>query len=186
MLSPTIRQPAATIVPREVTMSIRNACVLLFLTLATTATAHARQAPPTADERALTALVERWTAARSANDAEAMRPLFAEKVDRVNLPKGLLESTTRDELIAYFATGFKGSAKGTRAKTSNVRPVLLSANAGLVDHTYTMYNADGSEVGVGHTTYVALKDAGEWKVVALRYVSAWPAGQTAGGTTAPR
>ena len=158
----------------------------LLLGIALTTTADARQAPPTTDERELTALVEGWTEARSANDAEAMRPLLAEKVDRVNLPKGLVESTTRDELIAYFATGFKGSAKGTRAKTMKVRPVLLSSTAGLVDHTYTMYNADGSEVGVGHTTFVALKNAGTWKIVALRYVSAWPASQAPGDTPAPR
>jgi uncharacterized protein (TIGR02246 family) len=158
----------------------------LLLGIALTTTADARQALPTTDERALTALVEGWTEARSANDAEAMRPLFAEKVDRVNLPKGLVESTTRDELIAYFATGFKGSAKGTRAKTMKVRPVLLSHTAGLVDHTYTMYNADGSEVGVGHTTFVALKNAGQWRIVALRYASAWPSAKAPEDTPAPR
>ena len=39
-----------------------------------------------------------------------------------------------------------------------VRPVLLSPTAGLVDHTYTMYNPDGSAIGGGHTTFVALKN----------------------------
>ena len=168
-------------------MSIRTRCLLpLFLALALVATADARQTAPTPDERALAALVEGWTEARSANDAEAMRPLFAEKVDRVNLPKGLVESTTRDELIAYFANGFKGAAKGTRAKTMKVRPVLLSPSAGLVDHTYMMYNPDGSEVGVGQTTFVALKDAGTWKIVAVRYVSAWPSANAPADTPAPR
>jgi uncharacterized protein (TIGR02246 family) len=150
---------------------------LLFLVTALTATAEARQAPPTPDERALTVLVESWTSARSANDAEAMRPLFAEKVDHVNLPTGKVESTTREDLIAYFAKGFSGSAKGTHARTMTIRPVLLSATAGLLDHTYTMYNPDGSAIGVGHTTFVALKDAGAWKLVAVRYVSAWPPAQ---------
>jgi uncharacterized protein (TIGR02246 family) len=151
---------------------------LLFLVIALTSSAAARQAPLTPDERALTALVEGWTSARSANDAEAMRPLFAEKVDRVVLTTGKVESTTRDELIAYFAKGFSGSAKGTHAKSITIRPVLLSPTAGLVDHTYTMYNPDGSAIGVGHTTFVALKDAGVWKVVAVRYVSAWPPAKT--------
>lgn len=146
----------------------------------------AAAAQSTDDERALAQLVERWTIARSANDAEAMRPLFAEKVDRVNLPTGAVESTTRDELIAYFASGFKGSARGTHARSMTVRPVVLSATAGLVDHTYTMYNADGSTVGVGHTTYVALKNGGAWKIVALRYASAWPSVPAPGGTPAPR
>jgi len=168
-------------------MSTRMRCLLpLLLALALAVTADAGQTAATPDERALTALVEGWTQARSANDAEAMRPLFAEKVDRVNLPRGLVESTTRDELIAYFADGFKGSAKGTRAKTMKVRPVLLSASAGLVDHTYTMYNADGSEVGVGQTTFVALKDGATWKIVAVRYVSAWPSVNAPADTPAPR
>jgi hypothetical protein len=61
-----------------------------------------------------------------------------------------------------------------------IRPVLLSASAGLVDHTYTMYNPDGSVVGVGHTTFVAVKDAGAWKIVAVRYASAWPQGEAPG------
>ena len=159
---------------------------VLLLGIALTTTADARQAPPTPDERALTALVEGWTEARSANDAEAMRPLFAEKVDRVNLPTGMVESTTREELIAYFAKGFKGSAKGTHAKTMKIRPVLLSPDAGIVDHTYTMYNPDGSAIGVGHSTFVAVKDAGQWRFVAVRYVSAWPSANVAAGTTAPR
>ncbi len=167
-------------------MTMRNLFVSLLLAVISISTADARQAAATADERALTALVERWTAARSANDAEAMRPLFGEKVDRVNLPKGLVESTTREELISYFADGFKGSAKGTRAKTLKVRPVLLSADAGLIDHAYTMYSADGSEIGVGHTTFVALKDGGTWKIVALRYVSAWPADAPSPRAMAPR
>ena len=159
-------------------MTIRTLTLVpLLLAVALTSTTVARQAPPTPDERALTALVESWTNARSANDAEAMRPLFDEKVDRVNLPTGQVESTTREELIAYFAKGFSGSAKGTHAKSMKIRPVLLSATAGLVDHTYTMYNPDGSAIGVGHTTFVALKDAGAWKVVAVRYVSAWPLAQ---------
>ena len=159
---------------------------LLFLSLTMATAVDARQAPPTSDERALTALAEDWTKARNANDAEAMRPLFAEKVDRVSLPRGLVESTTRDELIAFFANGFKGSAKGTHAKTMKVRPVILSPTAGLVDHTYTMYNPDGSAIGVGHSTFVALKDAGAWKVVAVRYVSAWPSGPAPGDAAAPR
>lgn len=166
-------------------MTIRNLCVSLLLAVTSISTADARHAPATADERALTALVERWTAARSANDAEAMRPLFAEKVDRVNMATGLVESTTRDELISYFAKGFIGSAKGTHAKTLKARPLLLSADAGLVDHTYTMYNADGSEVGVGHTTFVALRNGTSWQVVAVRYVSAWPAGPAASAKATP-
>lgn len=167
-------------------MTIRTlsfaSCLLVFAL----STPAAAQAPSTPDQRALTALVEGWTTARSANDAEAMRPLFAERVDRVNLRTGQVESTTRDELIAYFAKGFSGSAKGTHAKSMEIRPVLLSATAGLVDHTYTMHNADGSAVGVGHTTFVALKDAGAWKVVAVRYVSAWPQGSAPGDTPSPR
>jgi uncharacterized protein (TIGR02246 family) len=159
---------------------------LLFLVTALTSTLAASQAPLTPDERTLTALVESWTTARSANDAEAMRPLFAEKVDRVNLPTGQVESTTRDELIAYFAKGFSGSAKGTRAKSIAIRPVLLSDTAGLVDHTYTMYNPDGSAIGVGHTTFIALKEAGAWKIVALRYASAWPQGTASSVTTPSR
>ena len=146
----------------------------LLLTLSLAGAADARQ-PPTPDERALTSIAERWTKARNDNDAEAMRPLFAEKVDRVRLPQGLVDSTTRDELINFFAEGFKGSAKGTHAKTMNIRPVLVSDDTGLVDHTYTMYNPNGSEIGVGHSTFIALKNGGEWKVVALRYTSAWPA-----------
>lgn len=168
------------------TVTFRALLIPLWLVVALTATADARQTPPTPDERALAALVEGWTTARSANDAEAMRPLFAEKVDRVDLPKGLVESTTREELIAYFANGFKGSAKGTHAKTIDVRPVLLSTTAGLVDHTYTMYNPDGSAIGVGHTTFVALKDAGTWKIVAVRYASAWPQASAPGDAPAPR
>ena len=167
-------------------MTVRKLCVLLLLTLAAVSTADARQTPATPDERALSALVDGWTAARGANDAEAMRPLFADKVDRVNLSRGVVESTTREELIAYFASGFKGAAKGTRAKSMKVRPVLLSPTAGLVDHTYTMYNADGSEVGVGHTTFVALKDAGTWKIVAVRYVSAWPSANAPASAPQPR
>jgi uncharacterized protein (TIGR02246 family) len=159
---------------------------LLFLVIALTTTAAARQAPPTTDQRALASLVESWTNARSANDAEAMRPLFAERVDRVNLPTGEVESTTRDELIAYFAKGFSGSAKGTHAKSITIRPVLLSATAGLVDHTYTMYNPDGSAIGVGHTTFVAVKDAGAWKIVAVRYASAWPQARVSSDAPSPR
>jgi uncharacterized protein (TIGR02246 family) len=160
------------------------ASCLLILALSTPAAAG--QAPSTPDQRALASLVESWANARSANDAEAMRPLFAERVDRVNLPTGEVESTTRDELIAYFAKGFSGSAKGTHAKSITIRPVLLSATAGLVDHTYTMYNPDGSAIGVGHTTFVAVKDAGAWKIVAVRYASAWPQARVSSDAPSPR
>ena len=72
--------------------------------------ADGAQSPSDADARALTSIVERWTEARNANDAEAMRPLFADTVDRVRLPLGTVESTTRDELITFFADGFRGPA----------------------------------------------------------------------------
>lgn len=151
----------------------RHAALFMFLALFVSGIADARQARSDAEERALSSIVERWTAARNANDAEAMRPLFAEAVDRVSLPDGMVQSTTRDELLKFFADGFKGSAKGTYAKTMKVRPILFSDATGIVDHTYTMYNPDGSEIGVGHSTFVALKVGAEWKVVAVRFVSAW-------------
>jgi len=139
-----------------------------------------------ADEQALTAIVETWAKARSDNDAAAMRPVFADKVHRVNMSSGKVESTTRDELIAYFDTGFKGSAKGTHVKTLEIRPVLLSESAALVDHSYTMFNADRTVVGTGHTTFVAIKTSGAWKVAALRYTSAWPAGRAPSDGQSPR
>lgn len=148
---------------------------LLLVLLAAPPTATARQPPTNPDEAALTGLVERWTSARSANDAEAMRPLYADKVDRVVLPSGRLESTTREQLLTYFADGFKGSARGTHARTIAIRPVLLSSTAALVDHMYEMYGADRQRIGVGFTTFVAVKDgAGTWRIAAMRYVSAWP------------
>ncbi len=158
-------------------MTMRLIPALLTLLTLLTMEAGARQPTSAADERALSALVERWTAARTANDAEAMRPLFADKVDRVALPGARVESTTREELLTYFAAGFKGTARGTRAKSVAIRPVVLSDSAGLVDHTYEMYGADGAKIGVGYTTFVALKEADTWRIVALRYISAWPPAQ---------
>jgi uncharacterized protein (TIGR02246 family) len=149
--------------------------LLLVLLAAPPTVAGERQSPTNRDEAALTSLVERWTEARSANDAAAMRPLYAEKVDRVVLPSGTLESTTREQLITYFADGFKGSARGTHARTIAIRPVLLSSTAALVDHMYEMYGAGRQRIGVGFTTFVAVKDgAGSWRIAAMRYVSAWP------------
>jgi uncharacterized protein (TIGR02246 family) len=169
---------AITITVRcEVTMMMRTLSMLLISAFACVDAARAGQASAMSDERALIALVEAWTAARSANDAEAMRPLFTEKVDRVALPGARLESTTREELLTYFAEGFKGAAKGTRAKSSAIRPVLLSSDAGLVDHTYDMYGADGSKIGVGYTTFVVLRVGDTWRIAALRYISAWPSAQ---------
>lgn len=145
------------------------------LTCALSSLAVAQTQTTPADQQALTAIVEKWAEARSANDAGAMRPLFAEKVHRVSMSNGKVESTTRDELISYFDAGFKGAARGTRVKTLEIRPVVLSDTAALIDHSYTMFNADGSRVGVGHTTFVAVKTSGTWQVAALRYTSAWPA-----------
>jgi hypothetical protein len=40
---------------------------------------------------------------------------------------------------------------------------------------YEMYGADRQRIGVGFTTFVAVKDgAGSWRIAAMRYVSAWP------------
>jgi hypothetical protein len=63
---------------------------------------------------------------------------------------------------------------------------MLSDSAALIDHAYTMFNADGSKVGIGHTTFVAVKTNGTWKVAALRYTSAWPAGRAPWDGESPR
>ena len=168
-------------------MTITRRLTLAALLSGVLATSAVAQTPTaTADEQALTAIVQTWAEARSANDAAAMRPLFADKVHRVAMTSGKVESTTRDELIGYFDAGFKGAAKGTRVKTLEIRPVLLSDTAAVVDHSYVMFNADGSKVGVGHSAFVAVKTSGAWKVGAVRYTSAWPAGRAPWDGESPR
>lgn len=167
-------------------MTLARCLALATLSVALPLRASAQTAPHDADAQALTAIVETWAKARSDNDAAAMRPIFADKVHRANMSSGRVESTTRDELIGYFDSGFKGSAKGTHVKTLEIRPVLLSDTAAVVDHSYTMFNADGSKVGVGHSAFVAVKTAGTWKVAAIRYTSAWPAGRAPWDGQSPR
>lgn len=131
----------------------------------------APRAQPAADETALGQLVERWVAARNANDADAMRPMFDEQVDQVRLTTGEVIARDLDGLVKWFDAGFKGDGKGTTARVSSQRARVLSPDAGLVDYAFTLHRADQTPLLTVHATFVCIKRGAAWKVAAVRFAS---------------
>ena len=136
------------------------------------ATVAVLPAEENADTRALAALVQDWAAARSANDVDKMRPLFAADVDHVRLSDGALMATDRSALLQWFDTAFRGDGKGSTARIESHRERLLSDSAGLADNTFTLHAPDGQMTMRGHVTFVCMKKGGVWTVSAVRFASA--------------
>jgi uncharacterized protein (TIGR02246 family) len=152
-----------------VTTIARRVTVSLALALATVVAPRAEE---DADTRALAALVQSWAAARSANDIEAMRPLFAADVDHVRLSDGTVLATDQAGLLKWFDTSFRGDGKGTTARIESHRERLLSDAVGLADYTFTLHDTGGRATLRGHVTFVCQKQDGTWKVSAVRFASA--------------
>jgi uncharacterized protein (TIGR02246 family) len=126
------------------------------------------------DERALAQLVQRWAAARNANDADAMRPLFDQRVDQVRLNDGEVIASDQDGVVRWFDAGFKRERQALTAVVDSTRARLLSSDTGLVDYSFKLRGADGKATTNGHVTFVCVKRGADWKVIALRFASSTP------------
>ncbi|MBA2354559.1 MAG: SgcJ/EcaC family oxidoreductase [Acidobacteria bacterium] len=123
------------------------------------------------DEQQLAGLVTKWAAARNANDAEQMRALFHPQVDHVRVTTGEVIATDADQLVGWFATGFKGDGKGTTVQVSRQRARALSPTLGVVDYAMTMARPDGSRLLSTAVTFFCARQGSEWKVAAVRFGS---------------
>jgi uncharacterized protein (TIGR02246 family) len=135
--------------------------LILSLALALPAPDGAQQAPA-ADEAAVRDVVHRYEAARDATDAQAIEALFTADAD---------QHTTAAEWRrgrAQVVTGSLGSSKqnpGDRTITvTSVR--FITPDVAIADGPYDI--ATGGTVRHMWTTIIVKREAGAWKIAAIR------------------
>jgi len=145
---------------------------LLILSLVLISSAHTgAQQAPAADEAAVRDVVRRYEAARDAKDAKAIEALFTNDAD---------QHTTSAEWRrgrAQVVTGSLGSSKqnpGDRTITvTSVR--FITPDVAIADGPYDINT--GGTVRHMWTTIIVKRDAGAWKIAAIRNMM--PTGGTA-------
>jgi uncharacterized protein (TIGR02246 family) len=120
----------------------------------------------THDETAVRDILDHMYAAWAAEDPEAIADLYADDVTVV-MP-GVLR-TSRDDIRAYFAAGFAGPLKGSRA-ADEVRSVRFPAQDAAI------VVSEGGVVPAGETgvpaarrvraTWVLARRDGKWRIAA--------------------
>lgn len=157
--------------------AMRRILPVLFV-LTVTAPAAVAQPGATRDQEQLLNLVDRWAAARNANDADAMKPLFAAGMDHIRLSNGEVIGRSAEGTIEWFARSFRGDGKGSTVTVHQRSARVLSADAAVVDFGFTILNQSGAAANDTNVTFFCIKSRGEWRVAALRHAIAQaPAGR---------
>ncbi len=119
-----------------------------------------------ADYNAIAQLLYRYCSAHDNQDPEALRETFAKDI---SMPFG----NGRDEVVAFYANGYKTLTKKRRHVLSNVFIVEDGDDEALVQSYITLYLIDGDKLEVHLTGVyrdrVVLED-GAWKIKAREAV----------------
>jgi uncharacterized protein (TIGR02246 family) len=147
----------------------RNLFVLLVgITLALTAQAQRDRGK---DEAGVRNLIPKFTEAWAQSDARALGELFAPDADLV-IPTGQLFSG-REAIAGFYASVFAAGYKGSKGAGEVERLRFVGLDVALGDGTWSItgaHDADGREAAPerGIFTFVAIRQAGEWKISGLR------------------
>ena len=130
-------------------------------------------AQPTQSElrAAASALVDRFMAAWSQSDAQALAALFAADADFIN-PWGT-KAVGRDEIAAFYAGAFKSGFAGSKGTGDLVSVRAIAPDLMLIDARWRIAGAkmpDGAPRADEQGILVALvgRTANGWQILALR------------------
>ena len=146
---------------------LRHILVTAFVVGTAVSFASARQGAST-DQDQLVQLVDRWAAARNANDPAAMKPLFDETMDHIRLSNGEVIARSAEGTLQWFAASFRGEGKGSTVTIHNRSARVVAADAAVVDFGFTILNQTGKTSDT-NVTFFCVKRGGLWRVAALRH-----------------
>lgn len=131
---------------------------------ATTLTPSAGEAADAADAAAVGELVRKFIDAQVQMDAPALRALTAEQYVEIS-PLG--EVDAREKMLGFYA---KDASRAAPAVTIDERTVSLFGNTALViaKLNFTMSNSGQVRSDAMRVSYVAHKEAAQWKLVSLQ------------------
>lgn len=149
--------------------------VLLAVVLAVAGPAAAQA--PAADDAAVRALVDAYSAARAKGDVAALTALFTADADQ------LVSSGEWRRGRAAVVTGSLASSQQTQGtRTLTIETVrMVAANVAIADSRYDIAQSNGTTRRMW-ASWLVVKDGTAWKIAAIRnMLPAAGAGGTAGG-----
>jgi uncharacterized protein (TIGR02246 family) len=139
------------------------AAVMLVLSLMTPTGVAAAQ-ERTGDAAAVTGVVARYVEARESRDAGRLAALFTDDADQL-----VSNGEWRRGREAVVGGGLASSARSAGARTIDVETVRLPApDVAIADGRYEIAAAEGAPARRMWTTFVMVRQAGAWRISAIR------------------
>jgi uncharacterized protein (TIGR02246 family) len=138
------------------------AAILVLSSMAPDATAATQDRP--ADAVAVEDVVARYVEAREARDAARHAALFTEDADQL-----VSNGEWRRGREAVVSGGLASSARSSGARTIEVEAVRFpAADVAIADGRYEIAAAGGAPARRMWTTFVMVRQAGTWRISAIR------------------
>ncbi len=127
------------------------------------AIAFAQPSTSASDAQAITALVDRYQQARTAQDATAIRALLTDDVDQL-----VSSGEWRQGIEGALGGMQRSSTQNPGERTLTVETVrLIDTDSAIADARYELPNADGTLRRMW-STFVVVREDGQWKITAIR------------------
>ena len=120
------------------------------------------------DEQAIAALVTARETAWNAGDTVAYAQLLTEDADIVSATGR--PARGRDALLKLFAEQHANVYAGVRTRTAVTQLRLLSKEVALADVSYELEGGKVDTIRRGMMAMVVRKDAGRWRIAAIRSI----------------
>ncbi len=134
--------------------------VLLVSAMAAAAADQGPAAPGAADEAAVRAVVARYVDARDSRDAAALAALFTADADQYTTSGDWRRG--RERLLPGMAESSRQNPGSRGIRVQSVR--FVTADVALADGSYLIAGSDLER----WTTIVLTRDAGTWRIAAIR------------------
>jgi uncharacterized protein (TIGR02246 family) len=125
---------------------------------------HAQNNKPTCDQqKAITSLIDKYSAAREKKDTALLKAILAEDADQL-----VSTGEWRNGITASVKGMLKSSASTPGTRTLSIdKTRMLTAACAIVDCRYEIQNADGT-IRKMWSTFIVVEHEGAWKISAIR------------------
>jgi len=143
---------------------MKNSFFLLLYLLCSGAGLHAQtNKPQPAQQKAIAALIDRYSEARERSDTALLKTILTADVDQL---------VSTGEWRTGIASAVEGMMKSSAASPGNRSLMIdkirmLRANCAMVDCRYEIANADSTTRKMW-SSFIVVADKGVWKVCAIR------------------